>query len=337
MDIDRPPGRSQPTRGFVVALSAAVLAIAFGLRTEGGQARAAPVVAYVARVAPAGRHLADVAVIRRGGAPLAIANDNIDLQAGDQIFLKSSQVVLLVRMIEDRLPVPVEKQSRPAGAPDYVVRQPVQPGLAEQVWNAIKAIFIGADLSDLNVPLGSRGDPEGGACFTKSEATSKPAPVRIPVFTAASSNLTPGARPLFVAWRGGAAPFSVSLELVSSGAVVVRADKINNCAVWLPTAKLVSGHYRLVVTDATGVGASQDPIIVGESAPAMPAALAQADMPSEAREIYYASWLALTDSGAWTFEAQQTVAALPCRDAEVRNWLLKWARTPVCLRAPTGA
>jgi hypothetical protein len=320
----RPRGRQASYGSLLVGL---VLAYAIW----GGPVRAGPVVAYVAVVPAKGGHLADAATIIRGGrpAPVSPASDSLSLQAGDKIFLRSSQYTVFVRMLEDPLPLLVRKHSGPAGVADYLVPQPFVPGLLEQVWDAIQSVFMGADLRAI-AQADSRGDPYEGACFNATGKTDKPTPFLMPILAADSFKLASGQRRLFVTWRGGAQPFSVELSSFDSGTVVAHADRVADCGAWLTAADLTPGRYRLVVTDALGAPEDEGNIYVVDAAPAEPPALATANLPADARRLYYADWLATIDGGVWTFEAQQVAVAHGCESAAVRRWLLQWAKSPSC-------
>ncbi len=309
------------------------LLVAFTLASSiwSGAAGAGPVVAYVAVVPAKGGHLADAATVIRGGrpAPVSPTSDSLGLQAGDKIFLRSPQYTVFVRMLEDPLPSLVRKRGGPAGVADYLVQQPLVPGLLEQIWDAIQSVFMGADLRAI-AQADSRGDPYEGACFNTTGKTDNPTPFLMPILAADFFKLASGQRRLFVTWRGGAQPFSVKLSNYDTGTVVAHADQVADCGAWLTAADLTPGRYRLAVTDALGVPEDEGNIYVVDAAPAEPPALATANLPEEARRLYYANWLATIDGGVWTFEAQQVAVAHGCGSAAVRRWLLEWAKSPSC-------
>jgi hypothetical protein len=179
----------------------------------------------------------------------------------------------------------------------------------------------------------SRGIPDG-PCYNQTGRTNQPTVFEVPILASDRSLLLAGRREVFVAWRGGAPPFKVTLaDAATNGVRAQRVDVRRTCAVYLPGVELNPGRYRLTVTDANNVDVQEDNLFVVAEAPAEPRELHDADLPAESHRLFTATWLGLWDHGRWAFEAQQRVASMDCRSASVQDWLRQWGRSTSCVDA----
>ncbi len=156
------------------------------------------------------------------------------------------------------------------------------------------------------------------------------APLALPaLFAAPQSSIAAGRRTLYVAWTGGAGPYSIQLLRTSDGREVVSRANISAHSVLLPPADIEPGEYTLWVRNRAGYrieGIREDGIVAVApgAVPAMPEVLKAAGLTDEARALFYADYLAAQDDGRWTLEALQRVAALPSQSPAVRQWLLRY-------------
>lgn len=291
-----------------------------------------PIVAYVDHVYPAGARLEDVVRINRGGQDVKLSLRSSDLAAGDAIYIKQIGAAITIRLLatNELLLVQGDAVKLKSGEPVYTVPRSAMPGLMGNTLAWFVGVVAGADYSR-DTPATTRG--LGDACYNVEGKTDEPTRFAIPALFANTSDLAPGNRALYIAWRGGAAPFSISLfEIKTSRVVAERKDILNACAARLPPAALASGRYRLTLTDANGASEVEDNLDVGSEPPGIPTELARARIPESARKIYYATWLASQDSGRWVFEAQQIVSEMDCHEIWVREWLSSWGDVSQCDR-----
>jgi hypothetical protein len=298
-------------------------------------ALATPAVAYVDRVFPAGSRLQDAVRVERAGRPVAITGDTIDLQPGDRLFIHrraQGEWAVTVRYIANNTVVTVHRGARTGrtdGA-DLTVERPALPGLTGAVYRWFKELLRGVDQGE-SAMTASRGPDGSGSCFNLSGNSNDPVGFSIPILRAAKSQVVAGPRALFVSWRGGAAPFQVTLAKADTDELVARQDNVRDtCSARLPKADLAPGRYVLKVADANNRREEEDSLFAVGAAPGMPPELRDAGLPGEVRDLYYATWLTSIDGGTWAFEAQQRVAAMDCRSAAVREWLSRWGEPGPC-------
>lgn len=286
------------------------------------------VVAYIQRLFPETAKPDDVIRIVRNGKPLSLKKGLVDLVPGDQLFVKQGMVNVLLLYTGEV--ISVSPGMAEAGKPDFEVRSPDVPGLGGKLLALFKSL-VGPDRSGRVIPA-TRG-VDSGHCFNKAGGTNQPNEFKIPALFAEKPALAAGNRALFVTWRGGVDPFTVELASPEQGRVVARATVKAACAALLPVANLTAGQYQLTVVDGNRAALTERNLSIGDKLPAMPRELAAAPLPSIARSLYYATWLATIERGRWAFEAQQQVAALDCGSSAVREWLRQWGSLPPsCVR-----
>ncbi len=311
------------------AILSATAVTAFGI--SGAAAEQTPAyVAYVEKVFPSTLSLAKIISVTRQRGRVAVT-DNTDLAIGDEIRVLDPNAVVTVRMVATRTLYAVRRHAGGhADDSDFVV--PNAPGPIGKAFSLLKLASFTASQAHGDTSAGSRAVPTAGACFNEGGKSNEPLAFDVPVLTADRSFLARGQRSLFVSWRGGAAPFSVVLAKASSGQVLAHAEGVRgHCLVRLPPAAIEPGErYRLEITDANGVHEQDNDIYGAPDLPAPPPELradASADLP---RKLYLATWLSLQGDGQWKFEAEQTVAALGCESASVKEWLDAVAGSAEC-------
>jgi hypothetical protein len=313
-------------RGVAVATLSVVLLASISFAAPVGHRG---VVAYIEQTYPDGKAPSEIAFIKRSGVAITSWKNPFDLLYEDQIFLKSDSAILAVRVLATNKVVIVRKASKDPKLPDLTIRSPL-PGLMGEALTWYETI-VGVDQSDDGLTLaGGRGVENPEPCFNKTGMTNVPTQFQIPIFSGDREKLGAGKRSIFVSWKGGVPPFSVSLTDAKTNQVIA-AKNSDLCTAHLPSADLMpQKKYNLIVTDAKGVSEEEDEILVVEAAPSMPAELLKAGLSEDTRRIYFATWLTTLGDGEWTFEAQQQVAAIDCRWAPVADWLQQWGGGTSC-------
>lgn len=155
------------------------------------------------------------------------------------------------------------------------------------------------------------------------------APLAVPVLVAAQTNLVAGQRELYVAWTGGAAPFSVQLLDARDGREITSINKLSTRSVLLPATALEPGQYTLWIRNRAGhrmEGIRENALMVlpQDALPEVPQVLLSSALSKEARTLFYADHLATLDDGRWTLEALQHVVGLKSQSAATRQWLERY-------------
>ena len=238
----------------------------------------------------------------------ALAYTDAGLHACDKLFLVDEKAVVRVRLASNL------RMQLDADSPGRQIEVPCdQRGVAADLATAIRAMLRGIEQRKVRV-----------AALTRDIS-----PLLVPALAGPQANLVAGKRALYVAWTGGAGPFSVQLSSAAEGRDVLSRSSIEGHSVRLPAADLAPGQYTLRVRNRAGhrvEGIREDGVfVVAENAlPVLPDVLKDPALSEEARVLFYADYLAAQDDGRWTLEALQRVAALPGQSAPVRQWLWRY-------------
>jgi hypothetical protein len=289
-------------------------------------------IAFIDQVIPEGARLSDVARIRRNGSDVGISANSISILAGDQIYMRRDDAVLVIRMLATNSMVLVRKlaPNSDTKAADWTAPTPPVEGLPVRWAGWFFAALKGADNSGGGSALAASRNGQG-SCYNDTGKTNEPTTFQIPILRAQRSLLVAGARSLYVSWRGGSPPFTVTLSAADGTTVIARRDRIlDACAAYLQPTNLTPGRYRLSVLDANNVKEQEDDLFVTKDQPPSSLELKQAQLTDEARAIYMATWLTTVDGGEWGFEAEQRVASLRCKSAAAQEWLRQWGGTLRC-------
>jgi uncharacterized lipoprotein YbaY len=144
----------------------------------------------------------------------------------------------------------------------------------------------------------SRG---GEKCATEGETVKA---IEVPILVP-GARVVAGERDLPLAWRGGCAPFIVTL--LTGGQALVDRESIEGRQVRLDDVALPPGRYSVVITDAAGRKFETTLEATGEGPP-LPVELA-ADTTSLG-VIAQAVWLAEHDGGRWRLESFERLRPL---------------------------
>lgn len=145
---------------------------------------------------------------------------------------------------------------------------------------------------------GSRG---GEPCTPQGEAVK---PIEVPILMP-GARIVAGERDLPLAWRGGCAPFVVSV--LAGGKTLLDRESIEGRQVRLDDVPLAAGRYSIVITDAGG-RRSDSTLEAMTSGPALPAELAADSTPLGI--VAQAVWLADHEGGRWRLESFEKLRPL---------------------------
>lgn len=156
-----------------------------------------------------------------------------------------------------------------------------------ETWGLITAIgslLAGEEDEEVPANLISKGDESA---------------LMIPAANRTPNNLSRDDKPVWVAWSGGAAPFSVTLE--SGGKETVLTPNSER-EVRFTIPKDAEQRMTLVITDA-GKRSVRVPFRLRDTLPAPPSQLSAEAAPDGLGPALLAAWLAGQDYGAWRIEA----------------------------------
>lgn len=316
--------------GAYTSRCAAVLAVPLVSLAWSVPASAAPV-AFV-QAAQSASDLSRVIRVVRGGKPLVVKGRYLDLEAGDEITLRSARAQAVVRYLGNNATHWVKRKAaagKPSG-PDYRVGAPRVESLPQAVFNWLVSQFVSnpAGRDTHEITASSRGRLPGAGCAGSD------GPVTLIGIGGLPARLGGGNRNIVVQWAGGLAPYRVSIG--KEGVEPVFAPATNGCSARLPASQLTPGRYAIELYDSNKPEAVPTAVEVIDALPAMPDALRDVALDQTARQLYYASWLKQVDGGVWALEAQQVALAQDCHDPAVREWLENAGLEPVCSVETSG-
>ena len=179
---------------------------------------------------------------------------------------------------------------------NLVYRVPARSGAPSVIGNAYRSINeqVMPDMKRMpwNVRLKGPGEDFGFA---------------LPSLEAGGQQVKAGARPLLVRLVGGTAPYKV--EIRNSQGQVIASQISSDHEVKLANAPLTPGVYKITASDS-GPRSLDATVTAVDAAPPAEAEFAGLS-DAEIRAAAAASELARTAPGAWSFEAEQELAAAP--------------------------
>ena len=235
-------------------------------------------VAHIVEVALAGEDLAKGTVVVREGAELK-PQIWMPLHDGDIVFVRDPKSQVLVDYgAGGRVEV---------GGKAMRVTVSADTAHGGETWGLITAIgslLAGEDDEEVPANLISKGEESA---------------LQVPGANRTPNSLLRGEAPVWVAWSGGAAPFTVMLDaggkespLTPSGEREARFD--------IP--KDAGQRVTLIITDA-GKRSVRVPFRLRDKLPAPPPEVSGANAPEGLAPALLAAWLAGQDDGAWRLEA----------------------------------
>jgi hypothetical protein len=128
--------------------------------------------------------------------------------------------------------------------------------------------------------------------------------IEVPIL-APGARIVAGDRDLPLAWRGGCAPFVVTV--LAGGQSLVHRESIEGRQIRLDDVPLATGRYAVVITDADS-RRFEAPLEAVGAGPAVPAEIA-ADT-SSLGVVAQAIWLAQHEDGRWRLESFERLRPL---------------------------
>lgn len=307
-----------------------VTALILALLAPSASARADDYTAFLEGVFPAGPPPGGLVRIERHRQGVPVSPGKTLLKPGDKIILLRADALVTIRDLTSNTQTPVRhRKGRLGRDPDLTVPSAELGSLPEHAAAWFVAVVQGANQAREKVRFaGSRG-PLDDQCRETAGPEPTVMPFEAPMLDGGPLWIAAARRSVFVAWRGGRAPFTVTLASQSGGEMFppVRVDA--SCSVRLPPVDLQPGAYRLAVTDADGVSiASADSVEARADLPQAPPELS-ASSSATARRLQVATWLESLPERHWRFEAIQQVSELACASPAATAWLEPWGR-PAC-------
>lgn len=233
-------------------------------------AASAQTVAFVQLAAADGKWVdwRTVAQVLRGSKPVRNPAASFRIEPGDQVVVERPGAVVVVHTIADNATIFVRQKS--GGKPGWVARGGSLLGSLGTVIEWFETAIAGADMSRLRpnelVTAATLGPDEAKACYN-DKSSNEPTSFEMPIFAAPSSSIAAGNHSLLVPWRGGVAPFKVTLTDRTNLPVGIPVQGVTGtCVVRLPSIDLKPGRYTLAVRDANGSEVAESNLVVGDVA-----------------------------------------------------------------------
>jgi hypothetical protein len=167
----------------------------------------------------------------------------------------------------------------------------------DDAWSVLTAIgeVLSGDTEEIPENMASKGDEKS---------------LTVPLAVHGPNFIAKGERKLWIAWRGGAGPFTVTAK---TAAMDTSVPKTNAHDIEIPVP--AGAGERLVVTirDSGGQAATLR-FRLQEAAPELPESLGKASPGHSANALLTAAWLASLDNGSWAVEAAQILHAQADKD-----------------------
>ncbi len=242
------------------------------------------------------------------------------LQPNDRLFVLVDGSVMSLKQ-DDGSRIEIQKSNSP-----YVIRDQGKPPAAlDNFLHGCRAWLTRQRLEEVDRPV--------IGIYTRGEPVP---PISLPLAPSATTRLSAGTRPLYLAWQGGEPPYQVRLtnaagkELMKQTGIAVPGG--NTQPFKTAPVPLTPGQYQLIISDA-----QRQAIVAVEVVPAIPlpppatlAGITDADI----RQTLEALWLAGQDE-AWRLEAYQRVMPLEGqhRPARLLRYSLEKGQAPPPVKA----
>jgi hypothetical protein len=210
------------------------------------------------------------------------------VMAGDQVTLPTGGTLVL------RLADGERREIR--GPRTYDVPASQSLGKLAAIFGSIPALF------DDEFRVEGTAAARGGEKCSRSAADSQP--IEIPIL-APGARIIAGERDLPLAWRGGCAPFVVTLW--SGERKLIDRESIEGRQVRLDDLPLVRGRYDVTIVDGSGLEGHAT-IEAVDAGPTLPVELANDT--SALGVIAQAVWLAQQDVGRWRLDSFERLRPL---------------------------
>lgn len=266
---------------LVIALS--LLAPLFASEAGAGQTPAG----YVVSVLLAGEDAAAKTAIVRAGKELP-PKLMMPVYDGDVIFVRDPMSQIAVELGGGEIVDVGGNLAR------YNVKGEIPTG--DDAWSLLTA--IGSVLSGNEDEVPENMAAKGGE-----------ASLAVPLAVHGSNLIVKGERKLWLAWRGGTAPFTVT---VKAGDTETQLPPVDGREIEVPVA--AAGDRLAVTIRDTGRQTVSLRFRLRDDLPALPESLKKASPGHSAGVLVKAAWLASIEKGAWAVEAAQVLHAEAGKD-----------------------
>ncbi len=149
---------------------------------------------------------------------------------------------------------------------------------------------------------------------TVAATTRNKSGIRSPLLETNKTFLIAKARPFYLGWQGGAAPYGLEIRHFPSDTVIFAREGLDVPQIVEPDWRLRPGTYNLEITHS--LGDDRNRAIFGfevlplDRLPASHESLSQSGLSQNAQIVLHSAWLARHDDGAWMLESHQRLAAI---------------------------
>lgn len=245
--------------------------------------------------------------IRRGNAELQVGVW-AELLVGDKVRVKEAGQTLTVRYTDE---------SRETFGPEAITSDPLAPrGEESSVLRNLFASLAGVihDFREQRV--------ETVAAITRGVE-----PLALDPLNASGANLlVAGRRTLYLAWRDGIPPFSVTVTRNDPYSEVVQASGLSGRSWHSEAIDLQPGTYQVTIADADTSGTFVLQVVDETSGPAVATGCVAAASDEVLNTLTHAYCLARLDNGRWAFEASQLLAPVASGGYKPAKLLLEGLR-----------
>jgi hypothetical protein len=273
---------------------ALVVALILALLTAGAVRAEEPAAGFIISYELKGADLEKGTSVIRNGAELP-PKVWMPLQVGDIVFTRDAASTVTIDMAEGgRVEVTGAKQR-------FTVSQ---HGSGDDSWGILTQIaelFGSEEREDAPTNLIARGDGSLDA----------------PMAVRGQNFILRDERPLWIAWRGGKAPYAISIDADGARRSLGRTTETQVESALPKTGK---NRFVFIVEDSLGKRV-QIIFRFRKSAPHASAELIEQAERHGASEAVLAGWLAAQDDGAWRFEVARVLRAMPRDDKTATNLL----------------
>lgn len=239
--------------------------------------------AFITVIDLRGADLAAGTAVRRGGEELQ-PRLLMPLFAGDEVFLRDAQSRIVLESETG-----AETEVAGAGARFEVKGEGAASG---GFWSMLGAVADAVSGQDGEVA------PDNMMSRDTEDAITVPMAVR------GGNHVVTDGKPLWLAWRGGKAPYRLS---IAAGESVTVNDNITAREISFEVPDPAPRRIKVTIEDAGGRRAT---ILLktGGKRPEPPFAAPRGSSGSAAQHLAYAAWLTSIDEGSWSVEAARLLA-----------------------------
>jgi hypothetical protein len=219
---------------------------------------------------------------------------------GDTVFIRDSASSVVLDMAKDgRIELAGVEQRLTIG----------ENGSGDSAWEIVTQIaelFSGEEGEDTPTNLISKGDES----------------LSVPMAVHGLNFIVRDNRPIWIAWRGGKAPYNLALD-IDDGRQLLGSTAANEAEIGIPDS--ATDRFAVLIEDSLGKRV-RVALALREDTPEMPGDVAKSAAARSAGQAVKAGWLAAQDDGAWRLEAARGLRAMPAGDKTTARLLSALAK-----------